>query len=265
MFETADMSRLTVAAPVGKIEDVLRTCASLGCVHIEEYGNFEDGIGVGKSINTDNSEHISQMIIKARALQAELNATNTGGAKSAVEANKLTISMGDKVDSALALVDQIRDAQSDIANLEERIKALSRVEPLGIPLELMAGFEGLEIYIAETAKSSKAHVVFADMISEIELQTSPGIIAVACKSSDGAAVQIGLSELGAKPIQIPAGEGSPGEMIATAKSKVSSGKKTLRSGAEDGFVFPTWGRASRNTPQFLSASSKRPRLLLLAV
>ena len=94
MLETADMSRLTVAAPVGIIEDVLRTCASLGCVHIEEYGNFEDGIGVGKSINTDNSEHISQMIIKARALQAELNATNTGGAKSAVEANKLTISMG---------------------------------------------------------------------------------------------------------------------------------------------------------------------------
>jgi vacuolar-type H+-ATPase subunit I/STV1 len=221
MFETADMSRLTVAAPVGKIEDVLRTCASLGCVHIEEYGNFEDGIGVGKSINTDNSEHISQMIIKARALQAELNATNTGGAKSAVEANKLTISMGDKIDSALALVDQIRDAQSDISNLDERIKALSRVEPLGIPLELMAGFEGLEIYIAETAKASKAHVVFADMMSEIELQTSPGIIAVACKSSDGAAVQIGLSELGAKPIQIPAGEGSPSEMIATAKSKVS--------------------------------------------
>ena len=221
MFETADMSRLTVAAPVGKIEDVLRTCASLGCVHIEEYGNFEDGIGVGKSINTDNSEHISQMIIKARALQAELNATNTGGAKSAVEANKLTISMGDKIDSALALVDQIRDAQSDISNLDERIKALSRVEPLGIPLELMAGFEGLEIYIAETAKASKAHVVFADMMSEIELQTSPGIIAVACKSSDGAAVQIGLSELGAKPIQIPAGEGSPSEMVATAKSKVS--------------------------------------------
>ena len=221
MFETADMSRLTVAAPVGKIEDVLRTCASLGCVHIEEYGNFEDGIGVGKSINTDNSDHISQMIIKARALQAELNATNTGGAKSAVEANKLTISMGDKIDSALALVDQIRDAQSDISNLDERIKALSRVEPLGIPLELMAGFEGLEIYIAETAKASKAHVVFADMMSEIELQTSPGIIAVACKSSDGAAVQIGLSELGAKPIQIPAGKGSPSEMIATAKSKVS--------------------------------------------
>ena len=241
MFETADMSRLTVAAPVGKLEDVLRTCASLGCVHIEEYGNFEDGIGVGKSINTDNSGLISQLLIKARALQAELNATNTGGAKSAEEANNLTMSMGEKIDSALGLVDQIRDAQSDISNLDERIKALSRVEPLGIPLELMAGFEGLEIYIAETAKASKAHVVFADMISEIELQTSPGIIAVACKSSDGAAVQIGLSELGAKPIQIPSGEGSPSEMIATAKSKVSELESTISS-CED--KLAAWGNSN---------------------
>ena len=241
MFETADMSRLTVAAPVGKLEDVLRTCASLGCVHIEEYGNFEDGIGVGKSINTDDSGHISQLLVKARALQAELNATNTGGAKSAKEANNLTMSMGEKIDSALGLVDQIRDAQSDISNLDERIKALSRVEPLGIPLELMAGFEGLEIYIAETAKASKAHVVFADMISEIELQTSPGIIAVACKSSDGAAVQIGLSELGAKPIQIPSGEGSPSEMIATAKSKVSELESTISS-CED--KLAAWGNSN---------------------
>ena len=143
MFETAEMSRLTVAAPVGKLEHVLRTCASLGCVHIEEYGNFEDGIGVGKSINTDNSGRVSQLLTKARALQSELNANNTGGAKSATEANKLTESMPEKVESALSMVDQIRDAQSEISNLDERIRALSRVEPLGIPLELMRGFEGL--------------------------------------------------------------------------------------------------------------------------
>ena len=46
MFETAEMSRLTVASPVGKLEEILRICAELGCVHIEEYGNFEEGIGV---------------------------------------------------------------------------------------------------------------------------------------------------------------------------------------------------------------------------
>ena len=64
MFETAEMSRLTVAAPVDKMEEVLRICADLGCVHIEEYGNFEDGIGVGKSISSDNSAMVSQLLTR---------------------------------------------------------------------------------------------------------------------------------------------------------------------------------------------------------
>ena len=40
MFDTVAMSRLTVAAPVGRMADVLRTCTELGCVHIESYTNF---------------------------------------------------------------------------------------------------------------------------------------------------------------------------------------------------------------------------------
>ena len=59
MFETAEMSRLTVASPVDKLEEVIRICADLGCVHIEEYGNFEDGIGVGQSISSDESAKTS--------------------------------------------------------------------------------------------------------------------------------------------------------------------------------------------------------------
>ena len=38
MFETAEMSRITVAAPVSNM-GILRIIADL-CIHIEEYGNF---------------------------------------------------------------------------------------------------------------------------------------------------------------------------------------------------------------------------------
>ena len=69
--------------------------------------------------------------------------------------------MGEKIDDALAnLIDESRDAESEISNLNERIKALERVAPLGIPLELMAGFRRVELFIAETSKSSKAHSEF---------------------------------------------------------------------------------------------------------
>ena len=55
MFATAEMSRLTVAAPVVKMEEVLRMCASLSCVHIEEYGQFQDGIGVGRALSNEGA------------------------------------------------------------------------------------------------------------------------------------------------------------------------------------------------------------------
>ena len=222
MFETAEMSRLTVASPVDKLEDVLRICADLGCVHIEEYGNFEDGIGVGKAISSDQSTSVSKLLTKARALQAEIAAVNPDGPKSLAEVKKMVAAMPDLIDDALAKIDEARDAESEISNLTERVKALERVSPLGIPLDLMAGYDGVELFIAETSKSSKAHAEFADILSDIELEVAKGVIAVACRPSDSAAVQIGLSALGAKPVQIPSGDGSAEKMIAAAKEKIIS-------------------------------------------
>ena len=222
MFETAEMSRLTVASPVDKLEEVLRVCADLGCVHIEEYGNFEDGIGIGASISSEESAATSQLLTKARALQSEINAANTEGPKSIAEVKKLVTSMKSKIDEALSQIDVARDAESEIARLQERVKALERVAPLGIPLDLMAGYDGLELYIAESPKASKAYSEFSDIISNIELQVAKGVIAVACRPSDSAEVQMGLSALGAKAIQIPSGEGSVDKMISEAKSSISS-------------------------------------------
>ena len=222
MFETAEMSRLTVASPVDKLEEVLRICADLGCVHIEEYGNFEDGIGVGKAISSVDSNSVSKLLTKARALQSEIAAVNPDGPKPLAEVKKLVASMPGLIDEALAKLDEARDAESEISNLTERVKALERVAPLGIPLDLMADYDGVELFIAETSKSSKAYSEFSDILSDIELEVAKGVVAVACRPSDSAAVQIGLSSLGAKPIQIPSGDGSADKMIVAAKEKISS-------------------------------------------
>ena len=93
----------------------------------------------------------------------------------------------------------------------------------------MAGFDGLELFIAETSKASKAYSEFSDILSNIELQVAKGVIAVACRPSDSATIQIGLSALGAKPIQIPSGEGSADKMIAEAKSNIESLESNIES------------------------------------
>ena len=41
--------RLTVAAPLDDMDDVLAACDALGCVHVQPYEQFEEGIGVGQA------------------------------------------------------------------------------------------------------------------------------------------------------------------------------------------------------------------------
>ena len=67
MFDTVAMSRLTVAAPVDKMAEVLRTCTNLGCVHIESYNNFEDGVHVGQATASEEADNVSALLSKVRA------------------------------------------------------------------------------------------------------------------------------------------------------------------------------------------------------
>ncbi|MDP6333099.1 MAG: hypothetical protein QF479_00515, partial [Candidatus Poseidoniaceae archaeon] len=97
MFETAEMSRLTVAAPVGKLEEVIRECTDLGCIHIEEYGRFEDGIGVGASIKSERAEFVSRLLTKARSLQSEVNAVNSEGPTSRENIDSMLAEFEEKV------------------------------------------------------------------------------------------------------------------------------------------------------------------------
>jgi len=221
MLETAEMSRLTVAAPVGRLEEVIRQCTSLGCVHIEEYGRFEDGIGVGSSIKNKKSEIVSRLLTKVRALQAEVSAINSEGPTDRNSMDSMFEEFESKVDEGLNFTEVIRESEGSISNHEDQLKALLRVAPLGLPLDLMSGFEGVEIYLAETSKSSKASTVFGDIIDDIELQVAKGIIAVACQPKDGASVQIALAELGSKAVQIPSGEGSAENLISTIETAIS--------------------------------------------
>ena len=229
MFATAEMSRLTVAAPVVKMEEVLRMCASLSCVHIEEYGQFQDGIGVGRALSNEGANQVSALLTKVRAVTSSVKANNTEGPLSIAEAKKLMENFGPKIDDALAYIDTVRDSESSISTLADQLQVLERLAPLDIPLELMGGFDGLEVYVGETARSSKAKTVFAALGTEILLHSAPGVVAVACQTQHAAEVQICLAELGAKAIQIPAGEGSPAKKAKDLAREITSLENTIAS------------------------------------
>ena len=115
MFATTEMSRLTVAAPVGQLEQVLRMCATLSCVHIEEYGHFQDGIGVGRALSSEGADKTSALLTKVRAVSSSVNPINTGGPLSNKEVSSLLESFETKVDDALSYLEAIRESEATIS------------------------------------------------------------------------------------------------------------------------------------------------------
>ncbi|MBL6881410.1 MAG: V-type ATP synthase subunit I [Candidatus Poseidoniaceae archaeon] len=240
MFSTVDMSRLTLAAPVDAMHDIVRKCSDLGCVHIEDYTQFEEGIGVGRAIQSEDADMISALLLKVRAVRSSIAVHNSKGALSSSNAKKLAEKMSSKVDAALENIEAIREAESDISSLNDQLRVFERLAPLNISLDLLSGYQGVEIYVAETPNSSKAHKAFADMASRIEYLCPAGLVAVACAPSDAAAVQIALAELNAKAIQLPSGKGTPSqrvtetkEAISKAESSAESNQKALDAWAEE--------------------------------
>ena len=249
MFDTVAMSRLTVAAPVDKMAEVLRTCTNLGCVHIESYNNFEDGVHVGQATASEEADNVSALLSKVRAAVSAFKPVNADGPVSISRIRELLDgSFGDELQKGLDLLDTQRDAEAELSVLDEQIHLLQRLAPLNMDLDLLAGSSRVEVYVSETKKASKVGSVFGDLMGKVQVASAPGIVAVACLPSEGAEVQMALGELGGKPVQIPSMSGSASEALKGLMSKRKEVEGTMYSASEEA------GRWARNNGRNILAA-----------
>ena len=120
MFSTVPMSRMTLAAPVDAMADIVRACSDLGCVHIEDYTHFEEGIGVGHAITGEDADKVSALLVKVRAIRSNISVFNSKGAVSASTAKSVAEKLEAEIDKALGYIESIREAEANIANLEDQ-------------------------------------------------------------------------------------------------------------------------------------------------
>ena len=220
---------MTLAAPVDAMADIVRACSDLGCVHIEDYTQFEEGIGVGHAITGEDADKVSALLVKVRAIRSNISVFNAKGAVSASTAKSVAEKLEAEINKALGYIESIREAEANIANLEDQVRIFEKLAPLNISLDLLSGYSGVEVYVAETANSSKASKVFADLRNDIEFMAPAGLVAVACAPNKAAEVQMALAELNAKAIQLPAGEGKPAQRASDARKAITEAMVSMES------------------------------------
>ena len=235
MFGTVEMSRMTLAATVENMQEILDTCARLGNVHIEDYSNFEDGIDAGRAIAGEDADRISALLSKVRAAQSYYRPVNTGGPVPAKDLrNHLEGDFSDEVDKALEHATIIRESESELLSIAEQTTLLAKLEPLGIEVELLASTSHIDMFVAEIAKPSKVKQAFSDTGSDVQYEVAPGVVVVACVPNRATEVQTILGGLGARPIQIPSGSGRPSELISSLNNRKKELNNLIQSSIQKG-------------------------------
>ena len=113
---------MTLAAPVDAMADIVRACSDLGCVHIEDYTQFEEGIGIGRAIQSEDADKVSAMLVKVRAIRSAVSVFNSKGSVSASSAQSTAVKFEAELDKALGYLEAIREAEAEIATLEEQAR-----------------------------------------------------------------------------------------------------------------------------------------------
>ncbi|MDP6233078.1 MAG: V-type ATPase 116kDa subunit family protein [Candidatus Poseidoniaceae archaeon] len=218
MFPMVEMSRLTVAAPLEAMDDVLAACDHLGCVHVQPYEQFEEGIGVGQAAAQEGR---GELLTSVRAVRAATSAVNASGAMPRKQVESLIEgSFPGRIETVMELLRGIDETHASIQTLAEERDVMGRLAPLDLPLELLNGISGLEVLVAETSKASKVRDALGDLAKDCEVLAKDRIVAVACRPAHAPEVQIVLGQLGAKVVQVPPGEGRAGKREAEAKSNI---------------------------------------------
>ena len=219
MFPMVEMSRLTVAGPLDAMQGVLDACDALGCVHVQPYEQFEEGIGVGQSIASDGR---GELLTKVRAVRAATSAVNTEGPMARKHAMALLEgAFPNKIDEVLGHMAEADEARARLEAVAEEREAMMRLAPLGLPLELLSGISGLEILVAETGRAGKVAEMLGPLASECEVLAKDRIVAVACRPEHAPEVQIVLGQAGARVVQVPPGEGSPADRVKKADAETT--------------------------------------------
>ena len=185
MLSSVEMSRLTMAGSIGELDAALRLCADLGNIHLTPYSADTDGISVGTP--HPDADEVSTLLSKVRSAIAVLNCSNKEGPISAKIVKKaLSGKFPGDLDSISSIIEDKNNADAEITRLEERVSILNVIAPLNVPLELMTELKSVEVYLGETSKARKAHQVFGELSSRIEMHVAGDVVAVACAGKEAA-------------------------------------------------------------------------------
>ncbi len=214
MLRPDRMSKVSVTGSKAVMPSVIEALHDLTLVHLSDYDGSWSGFENGRPL--EGAEKASERLITVRsikdALDIERDGTEGIGALSEAELDERLEEVRSRVNE---LDDRRNELQDQIRSIEDQIETLEPFATLGIDLDLLWGYETLDIAVGEgDRRHIEEALTEADTVDAFETFHSEDILAIAAHGTGDTPIGDALVGIEFTPVEVPHEEGTAEGLIA---------------------------------------------------
>ncbi|WP_396610864.1 V-type ATP synthase subunit I [Haloferax sp. S1W] len=225
MLRPEQMSKVSVTGSKGVMSEVIETVHDLQLLHVTEYdGSWQEEFGFETGTPIKGAEGASDKLVTIRSLKSILGVTEADAGRQRIVPDD---ALGEPLEEIRERVNELDDRRSELKNklgaIEDEIDAMEPFVDLGIDLDLLSGYDSLQVAVGEgKVDQVERAVVDASDIDTFEIFTGQQTLAVFARPTEDAS-ETALSDalVGSEfaSFEVPDAEGSPEDHVRDLEQK----------------------------------------------
>ncbi|MUV57962.1 V-type ATP synthase subunit I [Halogeometricum sp. CBA1124] len=232
MLRPEQMSKVSVTGSKRVMDPVVETVHDLNLLHVTEYDNSWDGFSPGDPV--EGAESASDKLVTVRSLESILDVDEEdAGPTRIVTDDALEAELEEIRTEVNELDDERQRLRQQLRDLEERIGTMEPFEDLGIDLDLLSGYDTIDVAVGYGKRDVvERAVVDADDLVDYEIYSGDQTMAVFARPTDDAddsALTDALVSADFTSLEVPDAEGSPEEYVRELEHEKQQVRSELES------------------------------------
>ncbi len=213
------------------MDDVIEAVHDCNLLHVTEYDGSWEGFEPGNPI--DGAEDASEKLVTVRSIESILDVEGEDAGPTRIVTDEALEEELEEIRTQVNdLEDQHDEIRSELGTVEEKISPVEPFATLGIDLDLLSGYDTLDVTVGEgKADAVERAVADADGIDAFEVLAEDDVVAVFARPAEGADDPLGDALVGVDfaALEVPDAEGSPEEYVAELEQRKQQLEAELQS------------------------------------
>ncbi|WP_236608593.1 V-type ATP synthase subunit I [Salinarchaeum sp. Harcht-Bsk1] len=217
------MSKVSVTGSKSILDEVIDALHELNRVHLTDYDGSWEAFDNGDP--SEGADEASERLVTVRGLESTLDLDDEElPPERGFDPSTLGERLAEVRSSVNDLDDRRQELRQELRTVEERIGSMAPFARLGIDLDLLTGYDAIEVVVGEGDEDSiRSAYEASDDVRAVELFGGDGVVAAAVAPAEG----VDMEDAAADPlvgvdftrIEVPDSEGSPEDAVENLRTE----------------------------------------------